>query len=86
MSDTKKITEYPCISLPKIGKLQKGVLLRSDPLYWLTYRRESDGQSFIEELTQQEMLKLLEAGGIRLIHMEAAVDAEGKWRKREVRL
>lgn len=86
MRDTLKRTEFPYISLPKIGKLQKGVLLRSEPLFWLTYQRESDGQSFIEELTQREILNILEAGGIQLIHMEAAIDGNGKWRKREVRL
>lgn len=86
MRDTLKRTGYPRISLPKIEKLQKGVLLRSDPLYWLTYRRESDGEAFIEEVTKDEILKILEAGGIQLIHLEAAVDGNGKWKKREVRL
>ncbi len=86
MSDTLNRTGYPYISLPKIGTLRKGMLLRSDPLFWVTYQRETDGQCFIEEVTQQEILQLLEAGGIRLIHIEAAVDRRGRWKKREVRI
>lgn len=86
MSDTLNRTGYPHISLPKIGPLRKGMLLYSEPLFWISYQREADGQSFMEELTQREILKLLEAGGIQLIHMEAAVDRNGRWRKREVRL
>ncbi len=77
---------YPQIDLQNIGTLRKGLLLASEPLFWLHYQREADGQNFIAELTQNEILKLLEAGGVQLIHMKAAVDRDGNWRKREVRI
>jgi len=82
----KKPISYPRFTLPPVGSLRKGTLLRSDPLFWITYQREMDRQCFIEEVTQQEILQLLEAGSIQLIYIEAAVDERGKWRKREVRL
>ncbi len=81
-----QIHSYPQIDIPNIGTLRKGLLLVSEPLFWLHYQREVDRQDFIAELTQNEILKLLEAGGVQLIHMKAAVDRDGNWRKREVRL
>ena len=50
------------IHFPKPGRLRKGVLLSSEPLY------------------------LLEEDGIILIHLEASMNEQGNWRKREVRL
>lgn len=80
-----KRTSHPRYSLP-VGKMKKGVLLKSEPLFWMAYQRESDKQSFIEELTQEEVLERLEAGGIKLVCLEAALDEKGRWRNREVRL
>ena len=37
-------------------------------------------------LLSSEPLYLLEEGGIILIHLQASIDEEGNWRKREVRL
>ena len=73
------------IHFPKPGRLRKGVLLSSEPLYLLEFCRKN-GERCLMELTKRQMLDLLEEGGIILIHLQASIDEEGNWRKREVRL
>lgn len=73
------------IHLPKLGRLRKGVLLSSEPLYFLEFCRK-DGERCLMELTTRQILDLLEEDGIILIHLQASIDEEGNWRKREVRL
>ena len=73
------------IHLPKPGRLRKGVLLSSEPLYLLEFSR-TDGKRYLMELTKQQILDLLKEDGIILIHLQASIDEEGNWRKREVRL
>ena len=38
------------------------------------------------ELTKRQILDLLEEDGIILIHLEASMNEQGNWRKREVRV
>lgn len=73
------------IHFPKPGRLRKGVLLSSEPLYLLEFCRKK-GERCLMELTKRQILDLLEEDGIILIHLQASIDAEGNWRKREVRL
>lgn len=73
------------IHFPKPGRSRKGVLLSSEPLYLLEFCRK-DGERCLMELTKRQILDLLEEDGIILIHLQASVDEEGNWRKREVRL
>ena len=73
------------IHLPKPGRLRKGVLLSSEPLYLLEFSRK-DGKRNLMELTKRQIAELLEEDGIILIHLQASVDEQGNWRKREVRL
>ena len=73
------------IHFPKPGRLRKGVLLSSEPLYLLEFCRKN-GERCLMELTKQQILDLLEEDGIILIHLQASIDEEGNWRKREVRL
>lgn len=73
------------IHLPKPGRLKKGVLLFSEPLYLLEFCRKNRERCLME-LTKQQILDLLEEDGIILIHLQASIDEEGNWRKREVRL
>ena len=73
------------IHLPKPGRLRKGVLLSSEPLYLLEFFRKN-GERCLMELTKRQILDLLEEGGIILIHLQASIDEEGNWRKREVRV
>ena len=73
------------IHFPKPGRLRKGVLVSSDPLYLLEFCRKN-GERCLMELTKRQILDLLEEDGIILIHLQASIDEEGNWRKREVRL
>lgn len=73
------------IHFPKPGRLRKGVLLSSEPLYLLEFCRKN-GERCLMELTKRQILDLLEEGGIILIHLQASIDEEGNWRKREVRV
>ena len=73
------------IHFPKPGRLRKGVLLSSEPLYLLEFFRKN-GERCLMELTKQQILDLLEEDGIILIHLQASIDEEGNWRKREVRV
>ena len=73
------------IHFPKPGRLRKGVLLSSEPLYLLEFCRKN-GERCLMELTKQQILDLLEEDGIILIHLQASIDEEGNWRKREVRV
>ena len=73
------------IHFPKPGRLRKGVLLSSEPLYLLEFFRKN-GERCLMELTKQQILDLLEEDGIILIHLQASIDEEGNRRKREVRL
>lgn len=70
--------------LPKLGRLRKGVLLSSEPLYLVDFCR--GGDRFLAELTKRQILDLLSEDGITLVHLEASMDEQGNWRKREVRL
>lgn len=81
-----KVHKYPGFEMQKPKGLRKGVLLSSEPLYLLTFYREATGEESTVELTQRQILKLLEKGGITLIDMQASIDETGKWRKKEVRL
>ena len=73
------------IHFPKLGRLRKGVLLSSEPLYLLEFCRKN-GERCLMELTKLQILDLLEEDGIILIHLQASIDEEGNWRKREVRV
>lgn len=73
------------IRLPKPGRLRKGVLLSSEPLYLLEFCRK-DGKRNLMELTKRQIAELLEEDGIILVHLQASIDEEGNWRKREVRV
>lgn len=73
------------IHFPKPGRLRKGVLLSSEPLYLLEFCRKN-GERCLMELTKRKILDLLEEDGIILIHLQASIDEEGNWRKREVRV
>ena len=73
------------IWMRKPGRLRKGVLLSSEPLYLLEFCRKK-GERCLMELTKRQILDLLEEDGIILIHLQASIDEEGNWRKREVRL
>jgi len=73
------------IHFPKPGRLRKGVLLSSEPLYLLEFCRKN-GERCLMELTKLQILDLLEEDGIILIHLQASIDEEGNWRKREVRV
>ena len=72
------------IHLPKPGRLRKGVLLSSEPLYLVDFCR--GGDRFLAELTKRQLLDLLVGDGIILIHLEASMNEQGNWRKREVRV
>lgn len=80
------IHNYPIVRMPKPQKLRKGLRVSSEPLFLLTFYREADDQEYLVELTQKQIAELLEKGGIRLIHLQASIDAEGNWRKKEVRI
>jgi hypothetical protein len=73
------------IHFPKPGRLRKGVLLSSEPLYLLEFCRKN-GERCLMELTKRQILDLLEEDGIILIHLEASMNEQGNWRKREVRV
>lgn len=73
------------IRVRKPESFKKGVLLSSEPLYLLEFSRK-DGKRYLMELTKQQILDLLKEDGIILIHLQASIDEEGNWRKREVRL
>lgn len=73
------------IHFPKPGRLRKGVLLSSEPLYLLEFCRKN-GERCLMELTKLQILDLLEEDGIILIHLQASIDEEGNWRKRKVRV
>lgn len=73
------------IRLPKTMRLRKGVLLSSEPLYLLEFSRK-DGKRYLMELTKRQIAELLEEDGIILIHLQASIDKQRNWRKREVRL
>ena len=80
------IHKYPVIRMPNPQKLRKGLRISSEPLFLLTFSREEDGEEYLVELTQKQIAKLLEKDGIRLIHLQASIDEEGNWRKKEVRI
>lgn len=73
------------IHFPKPGRLRKGVLVSSEPLYLLEFCRKN-GERCLMELTKLQILDLLEEDGIILIHLQASIDEEGNWRKRKVRV
>lgn len=73
------------IRMQKPERFKKGVLLSSEPLYLLEFCRK-DGERCLMELTKRQILDLLEEGGIILIHLEASMNEQGNWRKREVRV
>ena len=69
------------IHLPKPGRLRKGVLLSSEPLYLVDFCR--GGDRFLAELTKRQILDLLEGDGIILIPLEASMNEHGNWMKRQ---
>ena len=79
------IHKYPVIRMPNPQKLRKGLRISSEPLFLLTFSRE-DGEEYLVELTQKQIAKLLEKDSIHLISLQASIDREGNWRKKEVRL
>lgn len=81
-----KLHRYPGFKIRKPKGLRKGVLLSSEPLYLLTFYRESDGEECLVEMTQKQIVKLLERGNILLIDLQASIDEEGNWRMKEVRI
>ena len=68
------------IRMQKSESFKKGVLLSSEPLYC------RGGDRFLAELTKRQFLDLLSEDGITLVHLEASMDEQGNWRKKEVRL
>ena len=76
------IHNYPVIRMPNPQKLRKGLRLTSEPLFLLVFSRE--GEEYLVELTQKQIAKLLEKDGIHLISLQASIDKEGNWRKKEV--
>lgn len=73
------------IRMQKPESFKKGVLLSSEPLYLLEFCRKN-GERCLMELTKRQILDLLEGDGIILIHLEASMNEQGNWRKREVRV
>lgn len=73
------------IRMQKPERFKKGVLLSSEPLYLLEFCRKN-GERCLMELTKRQILDLLEEDGIILIHLEASMNEQGNWRKREVRV
>ena len=73
------------IRMQKPERFKKGVLLSSEPLYLLEFCRKN-GERYLMELTKRQILDLLEEDGIILIHLEASMNEQGNWRKREVRV
>ena len=80
------IHKYPVIRISNPQKLRKGLRMTSEPLFLLTFSREEDGEEYLVELTQKQIAKLLEKDSIHLISLQASIDREGNWRKKEVRL
>lgn len=80
------VHNYPILRMPKPQKLRKGLRISSEPLFLLTFYREADGEEYLVELTQKQIANLLAAEGVKLIHLQASIDAEGNWRKKEVRI
>lgn len=80
------IHKYPVIRMPNPQKLRKGLQISSELLFLLTFSREEDGEEYLVELTQKQIAKLLEKDGIHLISLQASIDREGNWRKKEVRI
>ena len=78
------VHKYPSIHMEKPKRQRKGVLLLSEPLYLLVFSRVSDETEYLVELTQRQMAKLLEEDGIRIISLQASIDKDGNWRKKEV--
>lgn len=72
------------IRMQKPERFKKGVLLSSEPLYLVDFCR--GGDRFLTELTKRQILDLLSEDGITLVHLEASMDEQGNWRKKEVRL
>lgn len=72
------------IRMQKPERFKKGVLLSSELLYLVDFCR--GGDRFLAELTKRQFLDLLSEDGIILVHLEASMDEQGNWRKREVRL
>ena len=80
------IHKYPVIRISNPQKMRKGLRISSEPLFLLTFSREVDGEEYLVELTQKQIAKLLEKDSIHLISLQASIDREGNWRKKEVRL
>lgn len=80
------VHNYPILRMPKPQKLREGLRISSGPLFLLTFYREADGEEYMAELTQKQIANLLAAEGVKLIHLQASIDAEGNWRKKEVRI
>ena len=78
------IHNYPIVRMPKPQKLRKGLRVSSEPLFLLTFYREVDDQEYLVELTQKQIANLLEAEDVKLIHLQASIDKDGNWRKKEV--
>lgn len=76
------IHNYPVIRMPNPQKLRKRLRLTSEPLFLLVFAKE--GEEYLVELTQKQIAKLLEKDGIHLISLQASIDKEGNWRKKEV--
>ena len=76
------VHDYPVIRMPNSQKLRKRLRLTSEPLFLLVFSRE--GEEYLVELTQKQIAKLLEKDGIHLISLQASIDREGNWRKKEV--
>lgn len=77
---------YLILRMPKPQKMRKGLRISSEPLFLLTFFREADGEEYMAELTQKQIAKLLSAEDVKLIHLQASIDEEGNWRKKEVRI
>ena len=74
------------IYIPKSPKASRGLLLSSEPLFQLTFSRKEDGAIGVAELTKGQVIDVLMLEGIDLIKVEPAVDSDGNWIKKEVRL
>lgn len=78
------IHKYPVIRISNSQKLRKRLRLTSEPLFLLVFTREDE--EYLVELTQKQIAKLLSAEDVKLIHLQASIDEEGNWRKKEVRI
>lgn len=80
------VHNYPILRMPNPQKLRKGLRMSSEPLFLLTFISQADGKEYMAELTQKQIAKLLAAEDVKLVHLQASIDEDGNWRRKEVRI